>query len=216
MTIKNPYIVYSLPTSKIWHPLKSKKLNLAWQDIKDSFDNVTTASSQEPNSIQIQISFYRNSSDLEDAMLMAIPELMEDPQLKNLIKNGIPQQRLGVWEIESENLNSALQYFEKIQPTLKNNYDIQLYVHYAFKLVDPLSHNLLESQELISHFTFYFARTHTCLPTIFFPFSEANEDFWKYYDSIKQYFPFIIDEKYLKLARLKNGRPTSFKKVSRQ
>ena len=216
MTIKRPYIVYSLPTSKIWHPLKSKKLNLAWQDIKNSLENLTTASSQEPNSIQIQIMFYRNSSDLEAPMLMAIPELMEDSQLKNLITNGIPQQSLGEWEIESKHLNSALQYFEKIQSTLKNNYDIQLYCYYAFKLVDPLSHDILESQELTSSFTFYIARTHTCLPKIFFPFSEANEDFWKYYDSIKQYFPFIIEEKYLKLARLKNGQPTSFKKVSRQ
>jgi hypothetical protein len=214
-SIEKPYIVYSLPSSKVHQPLISRKLPSAWAEIQNFLTNVTSASFVKPDSIQIQIRTFRNSSDLDEPLSLGVPELREDPELIDFLTNGTPQQRPGVWELESENLNSVIQYFSRIQPTLKNNYDIELYLSYSFKLINPLTHEFLESQELISHISVYFSRTHICLPTLFFPYQEGNEYFWRYIDSIKQLLPFVLEEKYLKLARLKNGRPTSFKKINR-
>ncbi|MEO6719614.1 MAG: hypothetical protein ABIN67_04570 [Ferruginibacter sp.] len=200
--IKRPYIVYSLPTSKIHQPLRSRKLPIAWEEIRIFLEKATTTVLSKPDDINIEI-------------LPPLIKNMNDPVLMNILNNSTPKERLGVWKIEAENLNPAIKYFEIIQSTLKTNYDIMLHLSYSFKLSNPSNQQKLEFQELTSSFSVYFAKTHICLPTLYFPFQEADENFWNYIDVIKQYLPFTLEEKYLRLARIKNESVSSFKKIER-
>jgi len=202
LKIKRPYIVYSLPASKIHQPLISRKLPVAWEEIRFFLEKATTTVFSKPDDINIEI-------------LPPLIKNMTDPELTNILSKSTQEERLGVWKIEAENLIPAIKYFEKIQSALKTNYDIMLRLSYSFKLINPSNQEKFEFQELTSSFSVYFAKTHICLPTLFFPFQEADENFWNYIDAIKQYLPFALEEKNLRLARIKNEWVSSFKKIER-
>ncbi|MGC4100118.1 hypothetical protein [Ferruginibacter sp.] len=202
ITLERPYIVYSLPAAKVYQPMKAKKTALAWQGIQDLLNNVTTADPLVPDDIIIKI---HAPFDIKTI----------DPALLEVVDRGEPTERKGEWKMNAKDLPAALQYFENVQPRLKSNYEVHLYLTYSFKLVQPADKTILEQQQLKSLFLVYLARTHVCMPTLFFPFEEASVDFWNYIDAIKAYLPFELEEKYCRLARIKNGWVSSFKKVGR-
>ncbi|HWJ26923.1 MAG TPA: hypothetical protein VNS32_10305 [Flavisolibacter sp.] len=200
--IEKPYIVYSLPSGKVHQPLKSKKMPIAWQEVQAFLSSMTNAIVLDPDYIGVEIPPPLISS-------------MNDPELKRILDSAAPEARKGSWKISSNHLIPILDYFTSVQPKLKNNYDLRLQLSYSFKLTDLSTKEILEHQELTSLFTMYFAKTHICLPTLFFPFQEAGENFWNYLEQIKAYLPFDLDEKYLRLARIKDGNVSSFKKITK-
>jgi hypothetical protein len=201
-SIQRPYIVYSLPASKVWQPLKSKKIGAAYQEILVFLRHVTNADPEKPREVGFEI------HPLLEAKI-------EDTTLKQILSDSAPQQRGGTWSVDSNRLGELINYFERNQKRFENSYDEQMKLSYSFYLTNPETNQVLGGQELLSGFTVYFSKTQVCLPTLFFPFPEANNSFWNYIDCIKYYLPFILDERFLRQARLKDGQPSSFKKVSR-
>jgi hypothetical protein len=199
---ERPYIVYSLPASRVSQKMLSKKITDAWKSIQTFLENTTNVVASSPDKIKVEV-FSPFEMDKLDPVLAAILEEAE------------ADQRKGVWKVKVENLDRVLDYFTAIQSKLKSNYEQHLYLSYAFQWVNPSDKSLLPNQELNSLFAVYLARTHICLPTLFFPFDEPTSTFWNYLDSIKEKFPFELEERYLRLARLKNGYPSSFKKIER-
>lgn len=213
--IKSPYIVYTLPNNKFDQRLKNNQLELCWNEIEYLLSSITSAEILQPKEIRLSVFTHNNILEPEKSLSFYNSGIMEDRHYLDLLQNGKKSYRDGEWILNNNVLILAKDFFQKIQRKIKSNADIALYIHYSFYLKDPKNGTELNNQQFLSSLTLYFSKDIKCVPTLFFPFENASEEFWSYFDSIKAFFPFEIDHKYLKLSRIKNGEITSFKKIIR-
>lgn len=213
--IKSPYIVYTLPNNKFDQRLKNNQLELCWNEIEYLLSSITSAEILQPKEIRLSVFTHNNILEPEKSLSFYNSGIMEDRHYLDLLQNGKKSYRDGEWILNNNVLILAKDFFQKIQRKIKSNADIALYIHYSFYLKDPKNGTELNNQQFLSSLTLYFSKDIKCVPTLFFPFENASEEFWSYFDSIKAFFPFEIDDKYLKLSRIKNGEITSFKKIIR-
>lgn len=213
--IDKPYIVYSLPNSKVDQRLKNSNLDTCWIDVEDFISSITDKTINEPIEIKLVIFNFKNSIEPEKSFSYYNEELMNNSKFQFIIENSRKGIREGEWILNTDILNPTKDFFSKNQKKIKSNSDISLIIHFNFYLIDPEKRSKLDDQQFLSSFTLYISRDVRCSPTIYFPFEENNRDFWEYFDKVKSRFPFEVDEKNLKIPRLKDGKITSFKKVIR-
>lgn len=213
--LEKPYIVYTLPNNKVDQRLKNNKLEICWKDIDNFIYNVTNTNILEPKEIRLDVFTYNNIIEPEKSFTYYNQEIMDNTDFELLIENNIKSIRKGEWVLKKDILLFAKDFFSKYQSKIKSNSDISLRLYYNFYLKEYKSASELPNQKLLSSITFYFSKDIKCSLDLFFPFENANTEFWNYFDNIKHFIPVEVDEKYLRQSRIKNGKVTSFKKISR-
>ncbi|MEZ0131033.1 hypothetical protein AB9T88_15190 [Flavobacterium sp. LBUM151] len=212
--IENPYIVYSLPNNKVDQSLKNNKLDICWNDIEYFLSNVTNAEIFQPRKIGLNL-FIENTATSEKRFSY-YQEMMNNSDCFNLFENSTKNIQKDEYLLNNNVLILAKDFFAKNQQKIKLNADISLEIDYCFYLKDQKKGTELGNQQLRSSITLYISKDIKCNPTLFFPFEKDSEEFWSYFESLKPFLPFELDEKYLKLSRIKNGKITSFKKIKRE
>jgi hypothetical protein len=183
--------------------MKKKDLPTLWGETKNFLSTYTNADIQSPWFIKLKIYPIFDRKKL-DANLEELIAVSERPNLEP------------VWTITNENLEKAIhglhnvQRFLPIQPNA-----IELEIWYNFRFVDTTDFLELPNYECNAHIKFIFSKKHSCSPCLIFPFSDPTPEFWKYLDEIKPKLPFELDEKLLRKMYIKNGAPSSLKKIAR-
>jgi hypothetical protein len=201
--LTKPYILYSIRTNIFRQVMKKKELITLWDETKDFLSTYTNANIHAPSFIRLKIYPIFDRKKL-NANLEELINVSERPNLEP------------VWNIASENLEKAInglhnvQQFLPIQPNA-----IELEIWYDFRFLDTTTFLELPNYEFNAHITFIFSKRHSCNPCLIFPFSDPTDGFWKYLDELKPKLPFELNEKLLRKMYVKNGSPSSLKKIVR-
>lgn len=183
--------------------MKKKDLLTLWAETKNFLKIFTNAEINNPSFIKLKIYPIFERKKL-DKILEEIIAISERPNLEP------------VWNITNDNLEKVINGLNNVQqflPIQPNN--IELEIWYNFRFLDTSTLLELPNYENNAHIKFIFSKKHNCKPCLIFPFSDPTIDFWKYLDEVKPYLPFELDEKLLRKMLVKNGSPSSLKKISR-
>lgn len=183
--------------------MKKKDLLTLWNETKEFLSHYTNAEISNPSFIKLKI-FPIFDRTKFDSNLQEVVAESERPNLEP------------VWNVANENLEkviSGLNNVQKFLPTQPNAVELEIW--YNFRFLDITNSRELPNYECNAHINFIFSKRHSCSPCLIFPFSEATQTFWKYLDEIKSKLPFELDEKLLRKMYVKNGSPSSLKKISR-
>ena len=219
-----PYIVYSLSKDRTTQKFNKSKFQDIIKDIDMFLQSCTTANIQEPDKVELTAFTAYDETDPSETLLDIIKKTTErfglsvSEPLSYHYPSGQPDSTTKyTWAFSKDKLNEAIQYIIDNSPMPKSNFGpLELFFTYDFKLTDPISKTLLQSQEHTSFVLIWFSRGKRCSPTLFFPFEQADKEFWNYIDSIVPFLPFKLEEKYLRLAHVnKQGEVSSFKKIQR-
>ena len=197
-----PYILYSIRTNIFRQVMKKKDLLTLWNETKYFLKTYTNADVNNPSFIELKIFpvFDRKQFDLN------LEEVVAKSERLNLEP---------IWNVANENLEKVIKGLHNVQqflPTQPNA--IELKIWYSFRFLDT-THLELPNYESNAHITFVFSKRHTCTPCLIFPFADPTPEFWKFLDEIKPRLPFELDEKLLRKMYVKNGSPSSLKKIAR-
>jgi hypothetical protein len=222
--MKKPYIVYSLSKDRTTQIFNKSKFPDIIKDLDIFLNSCTTTNIQEPDKFELTAYTGCYESEPSDALPDIIKKTTErfglsvsEPLSYHYPGGQADSTTKYTWTLSKDKLNEATQYLIENSPMPKSNFGpLELLFTYNFKLTDPIIRTQLQNQEHTSFLLIWFSRNKSCSPTLFFPFENADKDFWKYIDSIVPFLPFKLEEKYLRLAHInKQGEVNSFKKISR-
>jgi len=203
LNLTRPYILYSIRTNIFQQAMKNKDLLTLWGESKYFLKSYTTAEIDNPSFIKLKIYpiFDRKKLNQEIEEVLSVSER---PTLEP------------IWTVAKENLEKLISGLHKIQHALpiKPN-ALELEIWYNFNFLDASTRLELPNNEYHSYIEFTFSKRHTCMPCLIFPFEDSKPEFWTYLDSIKTQLPFELDEKLLRKVYVKNGSPSSLKKIVR-
>lgn len=223
MIAERPYIIYTLPISKTTQALKGGKIEKVWTNIRHFLTFCTNADMKNPNSIYLT-GFTADEDHGEEPFLAE--QLLKKTQqvfgqgetetIGYLYPANTPlRQTKTTWQLTANDLDKALKYVIELQPIPKYNLGpIELIISYDFKLVDTVTKLELENQQYTSSLLIWLTRSNCVSPSLCFPFTEPNKEFWNYIDSIEENIPFKFDRKYLRIGRSnKKGTANMFLKL---
>eukprot|EP01012_Entosiphon_sulcatum_P061302 TRINITY_DN86765_c0_g1_i1.p1 TRINITY_DN86765_c0_g1~~TRINITY_DN86765_c0_g1_i1.p1 ORF type:complete len:100 (+),score=0.69 TRINITY_DN86765_c0_g1_i1:85-384(+) len=91
---------------------------------------------------------------------------------------------------------------------------VELVISYDFKLIDTKTKTELEYQQYTSSLLIWLTRSNCVSPSLCFPFSQPDNEFWNYIKSVESLIPFKLDRKYLRLVKAnKKGTANTFSKL---
>ncbi|WP_439698565.1 hypothetical protein ACFGVS_10445 [Mucilaginibacter sp. AW1-7] len=211
MIAKKPYILYSLPASRITQALiGGRKIENAWEKIKIFLVNCTTADVTIPQNIYLK----GYTADEDHGESPELANVIID-KIKKLFGNGtatpvgyhypdnIPTKQQKIeWQLINDDLEKAIDFMIIGQPWPKYNLGpVDLMLSYDFELIDPISKTILPNQQYTSGILVWLSRSNCISMTLWFPFEQADSEFEKYIDSIEPFLPFKFERKYLRLVR---------------
>jgi len=220
--MKRPYIIYSLSKDRTTQRFRKNKLHDTLEDIEIFLRDCTTSDILNPESLALTI--YENNHDslsFTDKVLDLAKGhfgLSEKSPIAFNYPSGVPDAlNKHVWALSSDKLQEATKFLVSSSPLPKLDFGpIEVFLSYNFKLLDLNTGDELPNQENSSIFCIWFSRSNSISPTIFFPFESPDEIFWNYLDKISEFLPFVLEEKYLKIAIVNRyGEVKSFKKIAR-
>jgi len=219
-----PYIVYTLSKDRTTQKFSKSKFQDIVKDIETFLQNYTTTNFNQPTTIELTAYTAYDETDPSDVLTEIINKTTEqfgssdNKPIAYHYPTGAPHSTSKfIWKLSKDKLHHAIQYIVDSSPMPKSSFGpLELFISYSFKLVDKDRKELL-NQEHTSIFCIWLSRSKSCSPTLFFPFEAADQKFWDYIDNLKQWLPFKLEEKYLRIAHVsKLGEVTSFKKIERQ
>ena len=222
--MKRPYIVYSLSKDRTTQKFNKTKFQDIIKDIDKFLQSCTTANIKEPDKVELTAYTAYDDTDPKQVLLDIIKKTTDkfghsdkEPVAYHYPSGEPHETSQYTWKFPNDRLDEVIQYILDNSPMPKSNFGpLQLYFTYDFKLTDPTSETILQNQEHTSYLLIWFSRGKACSPTLFFPFEQADKDFWNYVDSIIPLLPFKLEEKYLRIAHVnKQGEVKSFKKIQR-
>ena len=223
MTALRPYIIYSLPQSRTTQALTGGKIEKVWANIERFLTTCTNADIKSPKSIYL--TGYTAAEDqgehpyLAEKLLKKTQEVFGQGKTETIgylyPANTPLKQTQTTWDLKSIDLDGALKFMIELQPLPKYNLGpIELIISYDFKLVDSISRVELPNQQYPSNLLICLTRSNSVSPSLCFPYTQPDNDFWSYIDSIEKYIPFKFDKKYLRLGRSnKKGTENIFSKL---
>ena len=220
--MKRPYIVYSLSKDRTTQRFRKNKLHDTLEDIEIFLRDYTTSDILNPDSLALTI--YENNQDsvsfIDKVLDIAKGHFGfgEKSPIAFNYPSGVPHAlNKHVWTLSSDKLQEAIKFIISNSPMLKLDFGpIEVFFSYNFKLLDLNTGDELPNQENSSIFCIWFSRSNSISPTIFFPFESPDEIFWNYLDKISEFLPFVLEEKYLKIAIVNRyGEVKSFKMIAR-
>lgn len=223
MTALRPYIIYSLPVSRTSQALKGGKIEKVWINIQSFLTACTNADIKTPNSIYL--TGYTAAEDhgedpkLAENLLNKTQDIFglgTTEPIGYLYPSNIPlKQNQTTWQLTAHDLDRALKFMVDLQPLPKYNLGpVELIISYDFKLIDNISKVELPNQQYPSSLLIWLTRSNCVSPSLCFPFSEPDNEFWNYIDSIEEFIPFKFDKKHLRLGRSnKKGTANIFSKL---
>jgi hypothetical protein len=183
--------------------MKKNDLISLWSETKEFLSAFTNADINNPWSIHLKI-------------YPIFDRRKFDENLENIITVSERPNPDPIWTVANENLEKVVSGLQNVQQYLpKQPNAIELEIWYDFRFVDTTNFIELPSSECDSYIKFIFSKKHSCSPCLIFPFSEPTSEFWKYLDEIKPKLPFELNEKLLRKIYVKNGSPSSSKKIAR-
>ncbi len=223
MVAEKPYIIYKLPISRTTQSLTGGKIEKVWKNVRHFLTKCTTADIDNPRSIYI-VGYtadedHGETPELADAILkkakIAFGEGETSPIGYHIPSNVPIKQTKTNWELTSNELDKALNYMIAEQPYPKCNLGpLELIMSYDFKLIDPVNKNELPNQQYQSSLLIWLTKNSCISPSLCFPFTKPDEEFWSYLNSISEFMPFKFDNKCLRLGRSnKKGTSNIFSKL---
>jgi hypothetical protein len=186
--------------------MKNNDVLSTWNNSKHFLQKFTSADINNPRFIKLTID---PNFDIQNL----------DKKLKEVIavsQRSTSEPIWPIWEVANENLEKAIQGLHNSQSHItRRPVVIELKIWYSFKFLDITKFNELPNQETQSHIEFIFSKKHMCSPCLIFPFTDPALEFWDYLDTIKPMLPFELDETLLRKMNVKNGAPSSLKKIGR-
>lgn len=223
MTALRPYIIYSLPQSRTTQALTGGKIEKVWANIEHFLKTCTNAEIKSPKSIYLI--GYTAAEDhgehpyLAEKLLKKTQEVFGQGKTETIgylyPANTPLKQTQTTWDLKAIDLDRALKFMIDLQPLPKYNLGpIELIISYDFKLVDGISRAELPNQQYPSSLLIYLTRSNCVSPSLCFPYTQPDKDFWSYIDNIEKFIPFKFDKKYLRLGRSnKKGTANIFSKL---
>ena len=222
--MKRPYIVYSLSKDRTTQKFNKSKFQDIIKDIDIFLQSCTTVAFNEPDDVELIAYTAYDESDPAEVLMDIINKTTDrfgssdkEPVAYHYPSGEPHSTSKYTWTFSKDKLQEALQYLIDNSPMVKSNFGpLDLFISYNFKLIDPVSKEELSNQEHVSDICIWFSRRKSCSPTLFFPFEQADKQFWDYVDRIIPFLPFKLEEKYLRIAHVnKQGEIKSFKKIER-
>ncbi len=204
LNLTKSYILYSIRTNIFRQLMKKKDLPSLWSETKTFLNTYTTADINSPSFITLKV-YPKFDREKFDENLEEVIATSERPNLEP------------VWNVSNDNLEKVINGLNNVQqflPTQPNA--IELEIWYNFRFLDTINFAELPNYECNASINFIFSKKHSCSPCLVFPFTDPTIEFWKYLDEIKPKLPFELDEKLLRKVYVKNGSPSSLKKIARQ
>lgn len=210
MISDRPFIFYSLPKSRTTQQLiGGRKIEKAWDNVCYFLANCTTTKPDQPT--RISLSAYTAFQDdpnpeIADKIIQETQLLFDNGQtdpLSYAYPSGIPDKQTKTdWEIETNDLQRAIDYLIKGQPWPKFTFGpIELLITFHFKLLDPTTETELPNQEDKSSLMIWLSRNCVCSPDLYFPYEQTNNNFNKTFKKIEPFLPFKLEKKYLRLGQ---------------
>lgn len=212
MKIEQSSIFYSLPKSRTTQQLNGgRKIEKAWDNICTFLNHCTTVTPNQPKYITLT-AYKAYSEDLNpeiaDKIMEETRQVFGNGESVIIRPNSLPDHE--VWHFEEKDLQKVIDYLINGQPWQKFTFGpVELVITFYFKWIDPITKVVLENQELDSSLLIWLSRSCVCSPDFYFPFDEANSDFYNYLNRIEDFLPFKLDPKFLRLRR-PNKTKTSY------
>ncbi|WP_295772972.1 hypothetical protein [uncultured Mucilaginibacter sp.] len=223
MVAIQPYIIYKLPLTRIFQAIKGGKIEKAWDNIKYFIEVCTNVDIHQPTSIEINgFSADRRHGELPEPAVSLLERIVAHFGVGDIKPLGYhvydkqpTEQNKTEWKLTPADLSDAIEFMVAGQPYPKYNLGpIELILSYDFKLINLDTRIELTGQQYTSMLIISLSRNNSVCPSLCFPFTEPNDDFWKYFDKIKELAPFKMDTKDLRLVRSNKKRTTNvFSKI---
>lgn len=222
--MKKPYIVYSLSKDRTTQKFNKNKFQDIIKEVDIFLQNCTTVNINEPNDIELTAYTAYDESDPGDILMDMINKTTDrfgssdkEPVAYHYPSGEPHSTSKYTWTFSKDKLQEAIQYITDNSPMPKSSFGpLELFISYNFKLIEPATKEELPNQDHVSHICIWFSRGKSCSPTLFFPFEQADKQFWNYVDCIIPFLPFKLEEKYLRIAHVnKQGEIKSFRKIER-
>lgn len=218
-----PYIVYSLPKSRTTQALNGGKIEKVWKNLQHFLTTCTTANINDPVSIEM-VGYsadeeHGEAPELAGNILKITGNIFgpgKTEPVSFLYPENIPSKQTRTeWSLRSNDLARAIDFLVAGQPYPRYNLGpLALIISYDFRLRDAVKTDELPNQQQGSSILIWLTRNCCISPILTFPFTEPNEDFWKYIDWISEFFPFKFDAKHLRSCRVnKKGTSIIFSKL---
>ncbi len=220
-TFQRPFIFYSLPKSRTTQRLIGGKIGKVWSGVTAFLTNCTTASVNEPTSVDLTAySAWLGDEhpEVADKIIAATKVVFGQPKTDPVsfhYPSGVPAtQTKNEWRLDKTSLQKAVDFFNG-QPWARFTFGpVELIVSYDFKLIDPTTKLELPNQEQNSQLMIWLSRSCCCSPDLCFPFDTATKDFSDYLSKVETHLPFKLEHKYLRLGRPnKNGTAYIYSKL---
>lgn len=223
MIAERPYIIYNLPQSRTTQALTGGKIEKVWTNVQRFLTSCTNADTKTPNSIYLV--GYTADEDHGENPYLAKKSIKKTQDVFGqgstdtigyLYPANTPlRQTKTTWDLTANDLDKALKFIVELQPLPKYNLGpIKLIISYDFKLIDIISKTELPNQQYPSSLLIWLTRSNCVSPSLCFPFTQPDIDFWNYIDGIEKLVPFKFDKKYLRLGRSnKKGTANMFSKL---
>jgi len=202
-------IIYNLDKSITTQKLKGKNIDTVLKNISNFLTNCTTGEIKDPSE-RISLTSYSAFDNNDDPViakrifddLTFIFGLGETTPLSYHYPSGEPSLNTKTeWVIDKIDLQKALEFIKKESPMPKFTFGpIQLCFSYKFKLIDPITKDILPNQDSESSLMIWISRSLVCSPMLDFPFASKSEDFDLYIEEITPYLPFELKSKYLRIV----------------
>ena len=223
MIAERPYILYSLPQSRVTQALRGGKIENAWTNILRFLTACTNTDISVPNSIHLT-GFtadepHGEKPELAENLIIktknAFGEGTTEPIGYQYPENTPLKQTQTNWKLTAKDLDKALKFMIELQPLPKYNLGpIELIISYDFKLIDIDSKEELPNQQYSSSLLIWLSRSNSVSPSLCFPFSQPDKDFWNYIENTESLFPFKFDAKHLRLVHSnKKGTANMYSKL---
>lgn len=223
MVAQRPYIIYKLPISRVTQALIGGKIEKVWKNIENFLVTCTTADIENPNSIyMVGYTADEEHGEQPESAEKALAKVRKvfgegkTAPVGYLYPANIPSKQAKTeWTLTKKDLPRVINYLIKEQPLPKYNLGpIELIISYDFKLINPTTKEELPNQQYISSFLIWITKNSCVSASLCFPFTEPNQEFWNYANSIKPFIPFKFDIKHLRLGRSnKKGTCNMFSKL---
>lgn len=223
MIANKPYIIYSLPQSRTTQSLIGGKIEKVWANVKHFLTACTNSIIEKPDRISL-VCYSADEKHGENPE--AAGEILKrtqalfgvgatSPLAYHYPSNILTTQTKTEWSLSFKDLDTAIDYIIKGQPYPKHNLGpIELILSYDFKLVDPISKVELPDQQFPSSILVWLTKSNCVSPSLCFPFTEPNQEFWEFVSKIESFLPFKFEKKYLRLGRAnKKGTANMFSKI---
>jgi hypothetical protein len=208
--MKRPYIVYSLSKDRTTQRFNKSKFQDIIKDIETFLRSCNTININEPDDIELTAYTAYDDSDPAGILIDIINKTTkrfgssDQEPIAYHYPSGKPHSTSKYkWKFSKEKLQEVINYIVENSPMQKSNFGpLELYLSYDFKFIDLVNREELPNQEHISSLLIWFTRGKACSPSLFFPFEQADEEFWNYIDRIIPFLPIRLEEKYLKIAHV--------------